>query len=294
MAIALTDEQVAKVLKGISIPPQPQIMVDLQMEQASPDCSINRIAELISQDVGLSGSILKTINSPFYGLKNKISSVQQACNLMGIASVVNIVNALSIRGALSDENISSLNKFWDTAMDIAMACTAIAKQLGMKSPDEAYTLGLFHNCGIPLLMLRFDNYPSVIVNSYNCEGRRIVDIENEELSTNHAVVGYYTAKSWNLPSYISEAIAEHHSTVKIFADNDYPAAEKKNLLAILKLAEHICGNYKVIGNQSVDHEWNSIEENLLHYLGLSNYELESLQETCRDLGLAGNDYFGAR
>src|SRR5690242_8536175 len=98
MALELTAEQIQSLLQGISIPPQPQIMVDLQMEQLTPNYDINRITALIRQDVGLSGSILKTVNSAFFGLKNKIASVQQACQLLGVNSVVNIVNALSIRG----------------------------------------------------------------------------------------------------------------------------------------------------------------------------------------------------
>ena len=288
----LTDEQITQVLQGISIPPQPQIMVDLQMEQVSPDCSIKRIAELISQDVGLSGSILKTINSPFYALKNKITSIQQACNLMGIGSVVNIVNALSIKGELSDDNINSLNKFWDSAMDIAMACTTIAKQVGLQSPDEAYTLGLFHNCGIPLLMLRFENYQQIMVDSYACSDKRIVDIENEHFKTNHAVVGYYVAKSWNLPRHMSHAIAQHHSASKIFAEGDNSNPDEKNLLAVLKMAEHICGNYKILGNQHSDYEWENIAEQVLIYLGLSSYDFQSVQAACNELGLIDSDYFG--
>lgn len=291
MPTELDEEQIKKVLQGISIPPQPQIMVDLQMEQMSPDCDINCIAKLISRDVGLSGSILKTVNSPFFGLSNKISSIQQACNLLGINSVVNIVNALSIRGELSDENIVALNKFWDSAMDIAMACTLIAKQIGNHSPDEAYSLGLFHNCGIPLLMLRFDDYGDTLSEGYRQQQQRIVDIENQHCNSNHAVIGYYVGKSWNLPSHICEAIAEHHSVDAIFADNDYANSEKKNLLAILKMAEHICGNYRSLGNQSEDFEWQRIEENVLIYTGLSSYDFQAMRETCAEQGLGGGDYF---
>ena len=67
MSADLTQEQIQKILQGISIPPQPQIMVDLQMEQLNPQCSIDSVAKLISQDVGLAGSILKTVNSTFFG-----------------------------------------------------------------------------------------------------------------------------------------------------------------------------------------------------------------------------------
>ena len=69
MARELTEEQIHTILQGIKIPPQPQILVDLQMEQVMPDPDISRIAKLISQDVGLAGTILKVVNSPFYGLK---------------------------------------------------------------------------------------------------------------------------------------------------------------------------------------------------------------------------------
>jgi HD-like signal output (HDOD) protein len=47
-------------LQGISVPPQPQIMVDLQMEQVMPNPDLKSIAKLISQDPGLSGGVAQT------------------------------------------------------------------------------------------------------------------------------------------------------------------------------------------------------------------------------------------
>jgi HD-like signal output (HDOD) protein len=227
MVVELSTEQIRSMLLGISIPPQPQIMVDLQMEQLAPDCTIHGITQLISRDVGLSGSIIKTVNSAFFGLTNKISTIQQACQLLGIDCVVNIVNALSIRGELSDEEIVGLGLFWDSATDVAMMAANIAKQIGVHAPDEAYTLGLFHNCGIPLLMERFENYADVMREAYAHPEPRIIDVENRLLQTNHAVVGYYVAKSWNLPTYLCEAIHDHHSAQEIFSDHDYPDTRKK-------------------------------------------------------------------
>lgn len=289
MSQDLTDEQIKKVLKGVSIPPQPQVMVDLQMEQLQPDCSLANIAKLISQDVGLSGSILKTVNSPFFNLKNTITSVEQAVNLLGVNSVVNLVNAHSIRGALSDEDIIALGKFWDNAMEIAEAAAAIAKQIGFPSADEAYSLGLFHNTGIPLLMSRFDNYQDVIEKAYQCDYRRLTETENELISTNHAVVGYYVAKSWNLPRYLCEAIHEHHNVKKILS-KDGEDARKKTLLSILKMAEHCCSTYKVIGNSDTDYEWESIRDDVLIYCGLSDYDFVTLAQFVSELGLGVTDY----
>lgn len=278
MAVELSTEQIRSMLQGISIPPQPQIMVDLQMEQLAPDCTIQGITRLISRDVGLSGSIIKTVNSAFFGLRNKISTVQQACQLLGIDCVVNIVNALSIRGELSDEEIVELGLFWDSATDVAMMAANIAKQIGVHAPDEAYTLGLFHNCGVPLLMERFPNYADVVREAYAHPAPRIIDVENRLLHTNHAVVGYYVARSWNLPAYLCEAIHDHHSAIDIFADHDYPDSRKKNLLAILKMAEHLCGLHRSLGGQEVDLEWEQVQDDILIYVGLTAYEFQNLAQ----------------
>jgi HD-like signal output (HDOD) protein len=282
MAQEISAEQIQQVLQGISVPPQPQIMVDLQMEQFLPNPDLKTIAKLISQDPGLSGALLKIVNSPHFGLANRIASIQQAVNLLGCNTVINLINAQSIKGELTDEAIVTLNRFWDTAQD----CLTLAKRIGYQSPDEAYTLGLFHNCGIPLMLKRFPNYMTVLEEAYYSAGseRRVVDTENRLLNTNHAVVGYFTAKSWNLPLHLCEAIANHHNALSFFEDDSNRDAQLKTLMAILKMAEHICASHKVLGNQDEDHEWESIQTLVLEYVGLSEYDFENLRESIRELG----------
>ncbi|WP_177413555.1 HDOD domain-containing protein [Pseudomonas sp. R2-37-08W] len=268
------------------MPPQPQIMVDLQMEQYMPDPDLEVIARLIAQDPGLSGALLKIVNSPYYGLSNKIASIQRAVNLLGSRSVINLINALSIKGEMSDDTIVTLNRFWDTAQDVAMTCLTLAKRTGAQAVDEAYALGLFHDCGVPLMLKRFPNYMTVLEQGYANAGPdcRVVDTENNAFNTNHAVVGYYTAKSWRLPEHVTDAIANHHNALAIFSDESSRNPVLKNLLAILKMAEHICSSYRVLGNQTVDREWEAIGHLVLDYVGLSDYDFESLKLSIRELG----------
>ncbi|WP_449121667.1 HDOD domain-containing protein [Pseudomonas viridiflava] len=268
------------------MPPQPQIMVDLQMEQYMPDPDLGVIARLIAQDPGLSGALLKIVNSPHYGLSNKIASIQKAVNLLGSRTVINLINAQSIKGEMSDETIVTLNRFWDTAQDVAMTSLTLAKRIGSQAVDESYALGLFHDCGIPLMIKRFPDYMTVLESAYANAGpeRRVVDTENTAFDTNHSVVGYYTAKSWRLPDHVTEAIANHHNALTIFQDDSSRNAVLKNLLAPLKMAEHICQSYRVLGNQDEDHEWESIGALVLDYVGLSGYDFEYLRESIRELG----------
>ncbi|MEE8876985.1 MULTISPECIES: HDOD domain-containing protein [Pseudomonas] len=268
------------------MPPQPQIMVDLQMEQYMPDPDLEVIARLIAQDPGLSGALLKIVNSPYYGLTNKIASIRRAVTLLGSRTVINLINAQSIKGEMGDDTIVTLNRFWDTAQDVAMTSLSLAKRTGMSAPDEAYALGLFHDCGIPLMLKRFPDYMHVLEQGYANAGpgHRVVDTENRHFNTNHAVVGYYTAKSWRLPAHLTEAIANHHNALAIFSDESSRNGPLKNLLAVLKMAEHICASSNVLGNQREDHEWNSISHLVLDYIGLSEYDFENVKESIRELG----------
>ncbi len=286
MSQELSAEQIQQALQGISVPPQPQIMVDLQMEQYMPDPDLEVIARLISQDPGLSGALLKIVNSSYFGLSNKIASIQRAVNLLGSRSIINLINALSIKGEMSDDTIVTLNRFWDTAQDVAMTCLTLAKRTGSQAVDEAYALGLFHDCGVPLMLKRFPNYMAVLEEAYSNAGPdcRVVDTENNAFNTNHAVVGYYTAKSWRLPEHVTDAIANHHNALAVFSDESSRNSQLKNLLAILKMAEHICSSYRVLGNQTVDHEWNAIGHLVLDYVGLSDYDFESMKLSIRELG----------
>jgi len=285
MSQELTAEQIQQVLQGISVPPQPQIMVDLQMEQYMPDPDLDVIAKLIAQDPGLSGALLKIVNSAHYGLANKIASIQKAVNLLGIRSVVNLINAQSIRGEMSDETIVTLNRFWDSTQDVAMTSLTLAKRIGSQTVDESYALGLFHDCGIPLMLKRFPDYMQVLERAYANAGpdQRVVDTENEAFDTNHAVVGYFTAKSWRLPEHVTNAIANHHNALAIFQDDSNRNAPLKNMLAVLKMAEHICASHRVLGNEDEDHEWNAIGHLVLDYVGLSDYDFENLKESIREL-----------
>lgn len=282
----LSSEQISLALEGISVPPQPQIMVDLQMEQYMPDPDLEVIAGLIAQDPGLSGALLKIVNSPYYGLSNKIASIRRAVTVLGSRTVINLINAQSIKGEMTDDTIVTLNRFWDTAQDVAMTSLTLAKRTGTQALDEAYALGLFHDCGIPLMLKRFPDYMRVLEQGYANAGTgsRVVDTENRHFNTNHAVVGYYTAKSWRLPVHLTEAIANHHNALAIFSDDSSRNSQLKNLLAILKMAEHICASHTVLGNQREDHEWDRIRHLVLDYIGLSDYDFDNLKESIRELG----------
>ena len=278
MPDTLSAEQLNKTLQGIKIPPQPQILVDITMEQASPDPSLEHISSLILQDMGLSGAILKVVNSPYFGLSNNIISVEHAVSMLGLNSVVNIINGLALKSELSDETIIEMNRFWDHASDIALISATIAKETGYPNADEAYLLGLFHACGMPLMMTRYPNYPKVVEEAFSGTHERIIDLENERFNTNHAVLGYYTAKSWNLPEHICQLISEQYNLKTIQKWQENYDGHRKTLLAILKMALEVGKSHKKLGGLNAkNREWEEYGVEILEYMGLSQYDFDNLE-----------------
>lgn len=280
------DEKVKKLLQGIDIPPQPQVMVDLHMEQAMPDPDMRVMTNAIMQDTGLSAAVLKLVNSAYFGLPRKVDTIHQAVSLLGTDNIAHLTNALSVKSELSDEAIASLQGFWDNTMDVAAVCSSIASQIEYPSPEECYALGLFRNAAIPLMMKRFPNYKEVLEQGYNDPDFRLTNFENKAFKTNHSVVGYYLAKSWGVSKESCQVIANQHRSQELFKEELTTPKKTLTLLAILKVAEYFCSTHSQIGNATEDYEWTITGRSVLEFLEITTYELEGMLEICREQGIA--------
>jgi HD-like signal output (HDOD) protein len=291
-----SQEQIDSILRGTTIPSPPQVIVDLQMEMAMPDPDLNAMARIISDDAGLAGGVLKTINSGIYGGGGEITSISKAVMLLGMDTLMRIINTLSLRNEMMnmddvpDRLFAAMNGFWDSASDVAHSSVLVAQRLSFQRPDHAYALGLFHNVGIPLLMLKYDNYAEVMRESYQNPSPRVVDTENQMINTNHAVMGFFVARSWKLPSGLCDLISQHHN-VEVFQGSNAFVGEEKTLLAILKMAEHISGLYRCIGGQAYNQEWNQAGDSILEYVGLSSTDFDDIISQAHDMGLGQQQYF---
>ena len=274
----LDPAKLEKILGGVRIPPQPKLLLELKEETSKATPNINKICTLISKDVSLSAGVLKTINSPFYGLSRKCESIQRATVILGMRNVSNLVRALSLQGTFNAKKVS-LERFWDTAADVANICVAIASRLQMENPDEYYSVGLFHDCGIAVLAQKFDNYKDVLKAGNALVDQPITHAEDLAYDTNHTVVGYYLGKSWNLSDVICKVIQMHHDIENMFPETE-PVSGSNQMMAILKAAGNISHNNRRLSD---DHEWLRIREQVLHHLTLDETEYNDMRDDIAEM-----------
>lgn len=254
-----------KILANIFIPPRPTILFSIKKAQ-DQDADLSEIADLIAQDIGLSAAILKTINSAFYGLADKVTSLTHAVSLLGMKNTTMLITGLSLRKIPASVN---LDVFWNHSAEVALISAFIAQHLGSINKDEAQLFGLFHDCGKVLLTSRFKDYQDTL-EMVNDLDESLVILENKRYMTNHTLAGSLLSKSWCLPERISLAVRHHHD-IPLFLDGSIPD-QVFSLVALIHLAEYLAHK----NNCYMDSEWLRYSDEFMECLYINDNDLTDL------------------
>lgn len=265
-------DSVSDILKTIFIPPCPVVVAALLEEARCADVDFNKIIRLISGDLSLAASMMKTANSPIFALRNKVETVQKAAAVLGLKNILCIVNGLALKRSLSQNGVS-MERFWERSNYHATVSTRLARRVPGISQEDAYTFGLFHDCGIPILMQRFPDYKETLLIA-NRSAKAVWETETERHGTDHVTVGAMLAHNWHLPELIVKAIRMHHN-FEILSDSASTVSDEvRALTAISLLADHLIARFLDVPDEA---EWMAHGTAALNYLNFDEEELAELQ-----------------
>ncbi len=263
------------VAAGIAIPPRPSVVVELMRERTKPEPDLKRIAGLIAQDVGICAAVLRTVNSPLYGLRTRVDSIEHAVRLLGSKNVYALVTGLALRNALPAQGLA---RYYDQSSRTALIMAFLSERTGRSTPQDAHLFGLFHDCGIPLMMQRFPDYKDTLSLANAEPDRAFLDVENDRHLTNHVALGTLLAGKWQLPAHIQEAIRHHHD-LGVFRAGFAIGPHALDLIALMHVAAIIeNAHFRASGYG----EWVRLEQACRDHLGLDEAAwaalLDSLEE----------------
>ena len=264
---------IERSILDVGIPPCPVVLDRFMTEARKNEPDFNLLAHIIGSDVGISAGLIKTANSSFFGTRQRARSVNEALALLGMKTTSCTVAGIILRKAFP--NMQHLERFWDASARIAHLTGWLAQQLNIRGlhAEDAYTFGLFRDCGIPVLLARFPQYEKVLVAANNEARQSFIDVENAELPTNHAMVGCILAQNWWLPEDICLAIRNHHNLVELESNNPALSVLSRRLIATAQLAEYILQQQLGL---SLTQEWTKLGPACLQALNLDETQLEAL------------------
>lgn len=200
-----------------------------------PDTAPNDLNKVISLDPVLTGQVLKLINSAYYSLMNKVTSLTRAIIMLGLNTVKNLALSTAIIrsvGQTKKSKVLPIKQFWAHSIGVGVTAKLFAAELEVPlgEREEFFVAGLLHDLGkVPF----GDEYTEVLKST---KDRQIplVMAEQEILQLDHQEVGRMIAEKWKLNEAITEAICYHHSP-------ELAGPENRDLVAAIALADcYVC------------------------------------------------------
>lgn len=228
----------------MQFPPLPRTVAEVSrlISQNAEVPDTPKLAEIVYSDPVVAGSVLRRINSAYYGLRRRIADLEKAVFLLGFDEICDIVlttGLLQLRDLLSSERQTGI---FEALMRQSLNCASLTKRLadhlGLENRGSAFTLGLLHNAGrLVFLYNRADEYEALwCANEHGFAPNAI--LEQSTFGTDHAALGARAADHWNMPAFIIDVI-RHYPTPGRLQDQEL---RKSALLLSLTagVADRLC------------------------------------------------------
>lgn len=228
----------AEVLAAIDrIPSMPIVVQKLLQRTGDLTGSTSGLEDLIKQDMGIAGRLLKLVNSPFYGLAQPVGSIEAAVAITGLASLKSLAVAASTANLLAVDLSGygfAEKGLWTNSVATGALAKSIAKATGATKDEaeEHFVAGLLRDIGM-LVIGGFLADRKINLRRIESGEKDILRRERALLGVDHCRIGERVAEKWTLPEALKATIAQHH---RIPAGADPKALRQ---LAAVRLAERL-------------------------------------------------------
>jgi putative nucleotidyltransferase with HDIG domain len=192
------------------LPPIPQAAQKALELLRDPEANASNLARIIGTDQVLAAQVLRWANSAYFGMENRIVTVQQAIVVLGFEIVQELIMTCSISDKLNKPVPGydlRRGELWHHALGTAIGAKLISKQRHLKIDEEAYFAGLLCDIG-KLVFERLLRDNDIVRPEW--EQHSFLEMERASFGLDHAMLGAEMARRWQLPDNLVEAIAHHH------------------------------------------------------------------------------------
>ena len=206
-------------LFDLKLPSMPHTLVEILelRSQQSPD--LDRLVATVQQDPVIAASVLRRVNSAYYGVRRPVSRVDQATMLLGFKEICGLVLMAAVKRAFAYRGLPEANAIHNHVMKTSVACASFARELSnymtLADPETAFTAGLLYQMGrLAFLFSIPQGYARLwyeMSSSQNGAGLSSPSTMAEQFvfNTDYTKLGKIIGEKWKLPEDIV-SVMEHH------------------------------------------------------------------------------------
>ena len=213
----MTAQEIVNQVKNL--PPISQAALKLVNLLDSAEVSNEEVVQVIRCDNVLTAKLLRACNSPYFGLEESVSSVDQSVLMLGHQQILHIVLTVAFGTAMVvplPGYAVEANELWRHSLVTASAAEIVVAETGEMNVEApvAFTVGLLHDIGkLALGQALTPEIQAAVRQLVEQEKMSRCEAEKKIIGTDHGEVGACLLRGWNLPEDILEATANHHNPV---------------------------------------------------------------------------------
>ncbi|MBK8976008.1 MAG: HDOD domain-containing protein [Planctomycetes bacterium] len=267
------------VNKTMELPTIPEVLVKLNDVIASEDSSADDVAKVISVDPAVSTNILRIVNSAYYGLQVRVSSIGLAVSIMGFSMTKKVALKAAVfsvfgRNKRELDHFSPV-EFWKHSIFTGVAARALgmeSSRFGASHAEDLYICGLLHDIGKIIIMEKAPEQYQQVLAECARSGRNECEVENDVFGFTHADVGSVLGVKWFLPEDLTIAIRYHHA----------PSRDPfhRSLSSLIHLADHLACANGFGSTRGTQHS--GLQHEVYDQIGLDPRQVEDLLPQIRE------------
>jgi HD-like signal output (HDOD) protein len=229
-----------ELLASAQLPALPQSAIRLLELSQNPDNGPAEFAQPIESDPGLTGQVLKFVNSSYFGFSREISSVKLAITLVGIRTIKNFSLWSAVFSLMPNPKCGpfDLKSLWQDSLRRALFSRAFGKLLGLKDAEDLFAGALLQDMAIPLLAKEQPAKYLKLLESRKDGEKRLSELERAEFGWTHAEAAGFMARQWSLPEEFAQLIEAHTRLDEFLTEGYKDAGQVAVALSALLPAAH--------------------------------------------------------
>lgn len=201
---------------NVKLPALPKIYSQINAAVQDPRCSGKDIADIVSKDTSLSATLLKIVNSAYYGFPEKIDSLAYAAMALGTQQICTLAMGITVINYFKGmpETALDMEAFWKHSVGCAITAKSLTTHVAGVNPERVFIGGLLHDMGRLVFLNHFPGAAGSALFQARKLNLSLFQVEPRHLQMTHAQFGSQLSESWNFSSEISALIRDHHGDFK--------------------------------------------------------------------------------
>jgi HD-like signal output (HDOD) protein len=229
-----------KLLSNAQLPALPQSAIRLLELSQDPDNGPAEFAVPIESDPGLTGQVLRFVNSSYFGFRQEISSVKLAITLVGIRTIKNFALWSAVFSLMPNPKCGpfDLKSLWQDSLRRGIFARTLGKLLGLAEAEDLFAAALLQDMAVPLLAKERPAEYQQLLDARQGGSCRLSNLERERFGWSHAEAGGALARSWGLPAAFVRMVEGHTQTDQVVGED--PLEPGDSAIVLSSMLPSVC------------------------------------------------------